>query len=46
LPPNYSLFGTVVSGLDVVKRIEADGSPDPNPPKVVHRITTVTIVED
>ncbi len=45
LPPSYSLFGKVVAGLDVVKRIEADGSPDPDPPKVVHRITKITIVE-
>ena len=45
LPPNYSLFGRVTQGLEVVKRIEADGAPDPNPPKVVHKMTKVTITE-
>jgi cyclophilin family peptidyl-prolyl cis-trans isomerase len=45
LPPQYSLFGTVTEGLDVVKKIEADGAPDPNPPKVVHRMTRVGIIE-
>lgn len=45
LPNQYARFGTVVEGLDVVKRIEADGAPDPQPPKVVHRITRVTIEE-
>jgi len=45
LPPNYSLFGRVTKGLDVVKRIEADGAPDPSPPKVVHKMTKVTITE-
>lgn len=45
LPPQYSLFGTVTEGLDVVKKIEADGAADPNPPKVVHRMTRVGIIE-
>ncbi len=45
LANSYSRFGTVVEGLDVVKRIEADGAPDPQPPTVVHRITRVTIEE-
>ncbi len=45
LPPKYSLFGQVTEGLDVVKRIEADGAPDPSPPKAVHTITKVTIAE-
>ncbi|MDP9071188.1 MAG: peptidylprolyl isomerase [Actinomycetota bacterium] len=45
LPPKYSLFGQVTDGLDVVERIEADGAPDPSPPKVVHKITKVTITE-
>lgn len=45
LPPTYSLFGKVTAGLDVIKKIEADGSPDPNPPRVVHRITGITILE-
>ncbi|HEX2063582.1 MAG TPA: peptidylprolyl isomerase [Acidimicrobiales bacterium] len=45
LPKEYARFGTVVEGLDVVKRIEADGAPDQQPPNVVHRITRVTIEE-
>ena len=42
---NYSLFGEVIEGMDVVKAIEADGAEDPNPPKVVHKMTKVTIEE-
>jgi cyclophilin family peptidyl-prolyl cis-trans isomerase len=44
LPPNYSLFGEVTSGMDVVKKIEADGDPS-GTPKVVHKIVKVTITE-
>lgn len=44
LPPSYSLFGKVVEGMDVAKKIEADGSPD-GKPKVLHRIVKVTIKE-
>jgi cyclophilin family peptidyl-prolyl cis-trans isomerase len=44
LPPQYSLFGEVTAGLDVVKRIEADGSED-GTPKTVHQMTKVTILE-
>ena len=44
LPPNYSLFGEVTSGMDVVKKIEADGDPS-GTPKVVHKIVKVTISE-
>lgn len=40
----YSLFGTVVEGMDVVRRIEADGQPG-GPPRVVHTIRSVTIEE-
>ena len=43
--PNYSLFGQVTEGMDVVKKIEADGGPDGSPPKVVHKMTKVTITE-
>ena len=42
LPPNYSLFGKVTDGLDVVKKIEADGSPG-GTPTVTHKIVKVTI---
>jgi cyclophilin family peptidyl-prolyl cis-trans isomerase len=44
LPPQYSLFGEVTTGLEVVKRIEADGAED-GTPKVVHTMTKVTILE-
>lgn len=44
LPPSYSLFGKVTAGMDVVKKIEADGAPS-GTPKVLHRIVKVTIKE-
>jgi cyclophilin family peptidyl-prolyl cis-trans isomerase len=44
LPPSYSLFGQVTQGLDVVKKIEADGTPA-GKPNVVHKMTSVTITE-
>ena len=44
LPPQYSLFGTVTSGMDVLHKIEADGSPS-GQPTVQHRIESVTITE-
>jgi len=44
LPPSYSLFGEVTGGLDVAKKIEADGT-DAGTPKVTHKITKVTITE-
>ena len=44
LPPNYALFGTVSDGMDVVKRIEQDGSAE-GTPKVKHGIVKVTIEE-
>ncbi|HVE46699.1 MAG TPA: peptidylprolyl isomerase [Acidimicrobiales bacterium] len=44
LPPQYSLFGKVSEGLDVVKKIEADGS-EQGAPKVVHKMTKITITE-
>ena len=44
LPPRYTLFGQVTQGLDVVKKIEADGSSD-GAPSVVHRVVNVTITE-
>jgi peptidylprolyl isomerase/peptidyl-prolyl cis-trans isomerase B (cyclophilin B) len=43
LPPSYSLFGEVSSGMDVVQRINAQGSTSGSPPAVVHRILRVTI---
>lgn len=44
LPPSYSLFGKIVEGMDVAKKIEADGSPG-GTPAVVHKIVKVTITE-
>jgi cyclophilin family peptidyl-prolyl cis-trans isomerase len=45
LPPDYALFGQVTSGQDVVDRINADGdaSDDGTPPKVIHRMLSVTV---
>jgi len=40
----YSLFGQVTEGMDVVKKIEADGSQG-GTPTVVHKIVKVTINE-
>lgn len=46
LPPEYSLLGTMTSGLDVAKKIEADGADaDPAPPTVTHKFLKVTITE-
>ncbi len=41
LPPSYSLFGKVVSGLDVVKAIEAVGSQSgaPSEPVIIESVT-------
>ena len=43
LPPQYALFGQVTSGLSVVQAINADGSQSGIPPKVTHRMLSVTI---
>ncbi len=46
LQPQYSLFGMVTEGFDVVKKIEADGTPGmEGEPKVVHKMLKVTITE-
>ena len=42
--PDYSLFGQVTEGMDVVKAIEADGTPA-GTPMVTHTIQSVEIVE-
>ena len=44
LRPDYALFGQVSSGMDVVTRIEKDGS-DTGEPTTKHTIRTVTITE-
>jgi cyclophilin family peptidyl-prolyl cis-trans isomerase len=45
LPPDYALFGKVVSGQSVVDAINADGDTADNgtPPKVTHRVLSVRI---
>ncbi|MGH9153184.1 MAG: peptidylprolyl isomerase [Acidimicrobiales bacterium] len=45
LPPQYSLFGTVVKGLDVVAAIDAVGSPGAGTPKEKVVIASVTVTE-
>jgi cyclophilin family peptidyl-prolyl cis-trans isomerase len=46
LPPVYSLFGRVTSGMSVVEKIADDGGPAPYGfPKKVHYIEKLTIVE-
>jgi cyclophilin family peptidyl-prolyl cis-trans isomerase len=48
-PPDYTLFGTVTSGMSVVDKIAADGNASTaangSPPKVTHHIVKVTITE-
>jgi cyclophilin family peptidyl-prolyl cis-trans isomerase len=46
LPPNYSLFGQVTTGMAIVSKIEADGaapSDSSGTPKVVHKMIKVTV---
>ena len=49
LAPNYSYFGNVTGGLNVVNAINKDGTTmaasESCPPKVMHRIIKVTITE-
>jgi len=44
LPPQYSLFGQVIDGLDVVKQIEATGSQSGTPKGTV-TMESVTVNE-
>ena len=45
LPPQYSLFGKVVKGIEVVSAIEAVGSPGAGTPREQVTIDSVTITE-
>jgi cyclophilin family peptidyl-prolyl cis-trans isomerase len=45
LPPNYSLFGKVIKGLDVVAAIDALGTPGPGRPQERIVMESVTITE-
>jgi len=45
LPPQYSLFGKVVKGLEVVAELDGCGSPGAGTPKEPVTITSVTITE-
>jgi cyclophilin family peptidyl-prolyl cis-trans isomerase len=48
LPPSYTLFGTVTSGMDVAQKINAGGSAatsSTGTPVTMHRIISVTITE-
>ncbi len=44
LPPKYSLFGQVTSGMSVVSKIEKDGSAS-GTPTVTHKMIKVTITQ-
>ncbi|MEA2685018.1 MAG: hypothetical protein QOE93_213 [Actinomycetota bacterium] len=46
LPPSYSLFGKVVSGIDVVQALDAVGSPGAGTPKEKVGMISVTISEE
>lgn len=44
LSPNYTLFGKVTSGMDVVQKINADGSSS-GTPATIHRMVSVSVNE-
>jgi cyclophilin family peptidyl-prolyl cis-trans isomerase len=44
LPPSYTLFGQVSSGMNVVERVNADGSSS-GTPNTVHRMISVNVEE-
>jgi cyclophilin family peptidyl-prolyl cis-trans isomerase len=47
LPPNYTLFGNVISGMNVVQKIASEGNSNPQangmPPKKTYYMMSVTI---
>jgi len=44
LDGKHTVFGKVIEGMDVVQKIEADGSPE-GQPKALHQMVKVTITE-
>jgi cyclophilin family peptidyl-prolyl cis-trans isomerase len=46
LPPNYSLFGKVVNGMEVVAALDAVGTPGQGRPKERVVMESVTIAEE
>ena len=45
LPPSYTLFGQVGTGMDTVNTISGYGTPQGTPPNVIERMLSVTIAE-
>ena len=49
LPPNYTLFGKVTSGMNVVQKIASEGNSIPQdngmPPKITYRMISVTVTQ-
>ena len=45
LAVEHTVFGRVTSGIEVLQQIAADGANDPSPPRIVHRMQSVTITE-
>ena len=43
LPNTYALFGAVTSGMDIVQKINSQGTTAGVPPAVTHRILSITI---
>ncbi len=46
LPPEYSLFGTVTAGMDVVEQLDSYGTPGAGVPTEVVTIRSVSITEE
>jgi len=46
LPPSYSLFGKVISGVEVIQALNAVGTPGPGTPKEKVGMISVTISEE
>jgi cyclophilin family peptidyl-prolyl cis-trans isomerase len=44
LSPDYSVFGQVTSGMNIVEKINSDGT-SAGTPNVYHKIVKVTITE-